>query len=481
MLEMSRSILSVGIDVGTTTSQLVLSRLEMADTSSAFSVTRIEIVGASIVHRGDVGFTPFLPDGAIDADALVSMVAREYAKSGVRPEQVEAGAVIVTGESAGRSNARDIATRLSAWAGDFVATTAGADLEAALAGQGSGAGARSRRQGCCVLNLDVGGGTTNAALFQRGRCVDTWAMDVGGRLVRLAPDGTLLELNGRLSELARVCGSGLHEGTIADLPELSRLCREMAEAVVDATLGRESTPSRRGLLIGHTPHRLDADEITISGGVGECLQAASPSASLAEIARFGDVGPLLARCLGEAFEAAGVKLTPPQETLGATVIGAGSHALRLSGSTVSCTGASLPLRDVPVARLFDPGEPEVYEEVAARMERARRLHGEGPVAFYLEGRPSMGWNDLSVLAHQVSSHYKARPGPALVLVRHDFARALGQGIAARGAPEGGVVCLDGIELDDGDYIDIGNPLGETVPVVVKTLVFRPGAGHEEKP
>ena len=116
-----------------------------------------------------------------------------------------------------------------------------------------------------------------------------------------------------------------------------------------------------------------------------------------------------------------------------------------------------------------------------RHDAPAMAYGEGPGAFYLEGRPSMGWNDLSVLAHQVSSHYKARPGPALVLVRHDFARALGQGIAARGAPEGGIVCLDGIELDDGDYVDIGNPLGETVPVVVKTLVFRPGAGHEEKP
>lgn len=472
---MRRSILSVGIDIGTTTTQLVLSRLEMADISSAFSVTKIEIVGTSIVHRGAVRFTPLLLDGTIDAEALESMVEEEYAAAGVRLGDVEAGAVIVTGESAGRDNARAIAQKLSRWAGDFVATTAGADLEAVLAGQGAGAAERSRSEGIACLNLDIGGGTTNAALFRHGRCADAWAMDVGGRLVRLTPGSRLAEISDRIRPLATECGLDVQLGSPVDLASLRRLCREMAETLVDAALGRAGTPLRRALFIDHPSQDFAASLVSISGGVGACLFEAAPASSLEEIARFGDIGPLLAQEVGTAFVAAGVKLTRPDETLRATVIGAGSHAVRLSGSTVSCGSDALPLHDVPIARLFAPGEPEDFAQVAARMELRQRLHGT-PAAFYLEGKPSMGWKDISALATEVAGYYHGRPGPVLFLVQHDFARALGQGIAARGAPTGGVVCLDGICVDDGDYIDIGSPLGDVVPVVVKTLVFRSGTG-----
>jgi len=470
---MRRSILSVGIDIGTTTTQLVLSRLEMADISSAFSVTKIEIVGTSIVHRGTVRFTPLLPNGSIDAEALEKMVEEEYAAVGVRPGEVEAGAVIVTGESAGRDNAREIAHKLSRWAGDFVATTAGADLEAVLAGQGAGAAEHSRTEGIACLNLDIGGGTTNAGLFRHGRCADAWAMDIGGRLVKIASDGTLAEISDRIRLLALACGLDTQTGSPIDLAALRRLCREMAEALVDATLGRPGTPLRRTLFIDHPSQDFAASSVGISGGVGACLFEAAPASSLKDISRFGDIGPLLAQEVRAAFAAAGVNLTRPDETLRATVIGAGSHAVRLSGSTVTCGSDALPLHDVPIARLFAPGEPEDFAQVATRMDRRQRLHGT-PAAFYLEGKASMSWKDISVLADEVAGYYRDRPGPVLFLVRHDFARALGQGIAARGAPACGVVCLDGICMDDGDYIDIGSPLGDVVPVVVKTLVFRSG-------
>ena len=472
---MRRSILSVGVDIGTTTTQLVLSRLEMADISSAFSVTKIEIVGTSIVHRSAVRFTPLLPDGMIDAETLERFVKEEYAAAGVRPEEVEAGAVIVTGESAGRDNARAIAQKLSHWAGDFVATTAGADLEAVLAGQGAGAAERSRSEGIACLNLDIGGGTTNAALFRHGRCADAWAMDIGGRLVKIASDGTLAEISNRIRPLSLDCGLNAELGSPIDLAALQRLCREMAEALVDAALGRAGTPARRALFIGHPSQDFTAQSISISGGVGACLFEAAPASNLEDIARFGDIGPLLAQEVRAAFAAAGIELSRPDETLRATVIGAGSHAVHLSGSTVTCGSDALPLHDVPIARLFAPGEPEDFAQVATRMDRRQRLHGT-PAAFYLEGKASMSWKDISVLADEVAGYYRDRPGPVLFLVRHDFARALGQGIAARGAPACGVVCLDGICMDDGDYIDIGSPLGDVVPVVVKTLVFRSGTG-----
>lgn len=474
---MRRSIVSAGVDIGTTTSQLVLSRLEMADVSPAFSVARIEITGREVMHRGEVGFTPVLPDGRLDGSALREMVAREYARAGVEPDAVEVGAVIVTGESAGRLNAREVADALAGCAGSFVAATAGAELEAILAGHGSGAAERSRREGISVLNLDVGGGTANAALFRDGRCRDAWAMDVGGRLLRIAPGGGLLEVSDRIRPLVAELGLDLVPGRRPDPGDLSTLLRAMASALLDGALGREGTPGRRALRIGRASLGLPADVVTVSGGVGACLGTGDDSV---DPFRFGDAGPLLARALREVFAAEGLFLEPADETLRATVIGAGSHAVAVSGSTVACSPEALPLRDVPVARLFEPGEPEDFGRVRERLERAQARHGSTPAAFWLEGLPAMAWRDVVALAEAFAGFYRGRKGPVLALSRHDFAKALGQAIAVRGAPPGGVVCLDGVSLDDGDYVDIGTPLGEVVPLVVKTLVFRAGGGERKE-
>jgi len=63
--------------------------------------------------------------------------------------------------------------------------------------------------------------------------------------------------------------------------------------------------------------------------------------------------------------------------------------------------------------------------------------------------------------------------PLVVVVENDMAKVLGQTLHRQLEYKKEVVCIDGVRVDNGDYIDIGRPLanGRVVPVVIKTLVF----------
>ena len=170
---MSETLLSVGIDIGTSTTQLILSRLTLANRANPFSVPRIAIEDREVLYRSGIHFTPLLSDTVIDAEGVRTIVAEEYRKSGFAPEQVDTGAVIITGETARKENAREVLSALSQFAGDFVVATAGPDLESILAARGAGADEYSREHHTDVLHFDIGGGTSNLALYSHGELAAT--------------------------------------------------------------------------------------------------------------------------------------------------------------------------------------------------------------------------------------------------------------------------------------------------------------------
>ena len=133
------AILSVGIDVGTSTTQVVFSKLQMDNAGGYFSVPRVAIVDKEVVYKSEVYMTPLKTDVLIDTDALRDIVAAEFRKAGYRPEDTDSGAVIITGESARKENSDAVLKSLSDFAGDFVVSAAGPDMESLIAGKGSGA------------------------------------------------------------------------------------------------------------------------------------------------------------------------------------------------------------------------------------------------------------------------------------------------------------------------------------------------------
>ena len=136
---MAEVLRSVGLDVGTTSTQMILSELSIQNRASGFSVPEMEIAERKILYKSDVHFTPLKGESLVDGERLRQLVEREYHLAGISPEAVDTGAIIITGETSRKENAREVLAALSEFAGDFVVATAGPDLESVLAAKGAGA------------------------------------------------------------------------------------------------------------------------------------------------------------------------------------------------------------------------------------------------------------------------------------------------------------------------------------------------------
>ncbi|PKM81854.1 MAG: ethanolamine ammonia lyase-activating protein [Firmicutes bacterium HGW-Firmicutes-14] len=477
-----QTVISVGIDIGTTTTQIVVSRITIRNTAPGSSVPRMEITDKEVVHRSKIYFTPLRDHQIIDADAVAQIVLREYREAGLTPEQVDTGAVIVTGETAKKENAKNIVESMAGLAGDFVVATAGVNLESVLAGKGSGAAAHSREKHSVTLNIDIGGGTSNIGVFKNGQVIETACLNIGGHLIEVERQGDRITY---ISEPARAilreCGLSWQTGDMPGLDELKSVARLMAKCIIE-TITTENVSSITGELLMTPPLRLDyrVDSIMFSGGVADFIYGDFRPVSVSQVSEYGDIGPLLGWAVKEELSAAGIVPEKPGETIRATVIGAGAHSVDISGSTITVDKAVLPIRNVTVVSPFVKGVPESPGEITTAVHRAaQRIISDGSaqfVAFAMAGPAEVSFAAVQELAQgiaQGAADFISRDKPLIVVVEKDCAKILGQCLKIILGDKGEVVCIDQIVVGEGDYIDIGKPImgGRVVPVVVKTLVF----------
>ena len=443
---MADSLLSVGLDVGTTSTQMVVSRLRIQNRASSFAVPELEISEREILYQSPVYFTPLLEEKRMDAAALRGIVEREYRSAGIRREDVDTGAVIVTGETSRKENAAAVMEALSDLAGDFVVAAAGSDLESVLAARGAGAVAYSEETGETVLHMDIGGGTCNLALIRSGQVAATGCLNVGGRLVKLDKNGEITYLSPVLDGIFQgKVGQVLTKEQASELTKLLAQAMEMAAGLrtPDALLQKLTTQEAMHALPLHQP----GENVTLSfsGGVADCIEAEVPWLE------YGDLGPLLGKAIRESRLCAG-KYILGQQTIRATVIGAGCHSAQLSGSTVFCQNVRLPLKNVPV--------------ITREAERAMQ---EGNVFLALAGSPSPKYAEVAAMADRLARELTS---PIYLCIEQDMAKALGQALALRLGKDAEILCIDRVKVTDGSYLDVGAPVGPAFPVVVKTLILQ---------
>lgn len=441
---MGEKLLSVGLDVGTTSTQMVVSRLTVENQASAFSVPDMEIRQRELLYQSPVYFTPLLEGNRMDAAALRRLVEQEYEKAGITRQMVDTGAVIVTGESSRMENAAAVMEALSDLAGHFVVAAAGPDLESVLAAKGAGAADYSERTGETVLHMDIGGGTSNLALIQKGEITATGCMNVGGRLVKLE--------RGIITYVSPVLQGIFHKqvGEALSREEARRLTVRLAEALEmaaglrpsDGLLEQLTTREAAGAL----PLNAPGEKLTLSfsGGVADCIEREIPWQE------FGDIGPLLGQAIGTSRLCSG-KYVLGTNTIRATVIGAGCHSTQLSGSTVYSQNVQFPLKNIPVIT-----------------QKAQRTQQEGNVFFALPGVKSPTYAQVQQMAAEISR----LPQPIYLCLEQDMAKALGQAMALRLGRDAEILCIDRIRVHPGDYLDVAAPVGPAFPVVVKTLVLQ---------
>src|SRR6478672_1396970 len=236
-------VLSVGVDIGSSTSHLVFSRIVLERLDSRYVVTIRETF-----YQSDILLTPYAAEEEIDATALGAFIERQYQDAKVDPDEIDTGALILTGVAVRRRNARKIGELFARQAGKMVAVSAGDSLETVMAAHGSGAAARSIRDRITVMNVDVGGGTSKIAICTDGRVTDVTALDVGARLVCLDPAGRIVRIEEAGRRFAADLGVTLELGAQLSAETARALAARMADRLFEAMNGGSPAAGGVGLL-----------------------------------------------------------------------------------------------------------------------------------------------------------------------------------------------------------------------------------------
>ena len=442
---MAEVLRSVGLDVGTTSTQLVVSELEIENRAGSFSVPEMEISDRQVVYQSPIHFTPLLGENLVDGEKIRDLIAREYEKAGIRPADVDTGAVIITGETSRKENARAVTNALSEYAGDFVVATAGPDLESVLAAKGAGADVYSGETGAKVLHMDIGGGTANLAWIEDGRITQTGCMNVGGRLVKLDKNGVLTYVSTVLNGIFnRKAGERPALSELEDLAKTLVSALEMVAGLRPSTDLPEKLWTRESGMLPPALINAAGGVLSFSGGVADCIEQELPPLA------FGDLGPILGKAIRKSRLCAG-NYRLGQHTIRATVIGAGCHSAQLSGSTVFYQNVTFPMKNLPVA---------------ASLEELSRLDGPGVLA--LTGGVG-NYAEIRTMAETLAAGWPK--GPVYLALESDAAKALGQALALRLGRDRPVLCIDRVRFGPQSYLDVGRPLHDAIPVVVKTLIL----------
>jgi ethanolamine utilization protein EutA len=431
-------LVSVGVDIGSSTSHLVFSRLTLERLDSRYVVASREAF-----HESEIILTSYVAGEDIDADALGKFIRRQYANAGVTADDIDTGALILTGVAVRRRNARAIGELFAREAGKLVAVSAGDALETTMAAYGSGAVARSIRENATVMNVDVGGGTSKIAVCQGGKVIAQTALDVGARLY------------------------------MADHPDARAVAERMADDLFDAMAGGGPL---KALRLPALSFRGKIDVLTFSGGVSEFIYGR-------EAGDFGDLGKPLAEEILKRARVWGPRLEEPVSRIRATVIGASQYTIQVSGSTIYVSPLdALPLRNVPVIApdfALDDDEIDrdaIARELAAVLARLDLADGERPVAVFVPWRGSATFARLDAFCRGVVDGLRpvlTRSHPLVLVGDSDIGGLLGIHCREELALANPIVSIDGLDLKEFDYIDIGAMLAESgaVAVVIKSLVF----------
>ncbi len=466
---------SVGIDIGSSTSHLMFSRLILRRRSQEMS-SEFEVVYREVLYRSPILLTPYASQDSINMEALAAFMRRSYEAAGIAIDDVDTGAVICTGEAVRKQNSEAIIRMLAAAGGKFVCATAGPNLEAVLGAHGSGAVARSRENGVC-LHVDIGGGTAKLAVIKAGVIVETASVNVGARLLAWDNDNRIVRMEAAGQTIARASGHPLALGDQINEAEKQALAERLADVLCEVMQRQHLSPLAAGLIVsGPLKYSGQIDEISFSGGVSEYIYGLYGR-------EHGDLGPLLGTAIRQRVPALGLSLAGSLERIRATVIGASQYTVQLSSSTVFISRAGLlPQADLQVVPAHLPADPTllsaatVKEAILQGFERLDIAPDslQRPVALALLGPVIPNRASIKALCSGIRQTLgPVTDFPWIVILTADVAGLVGSILKEEEKVAQDIIVLDGIKVGEFDFIDLGQPIKavDAIPAVVKSLVF----------
>ena len=471
-------LVTVGVDVGSATSHVMFAKVLLRRQAQALS-SRFIVIKREVVYYSPVFVTPYLSGTRIDVDSLRVFLDECYRAAGLPPEEVDAGAVILTGVALERQNSRTIAELFAEQGGKFVCAAAGHNLEARLAANGSGAVAMSEHLGQEILMIDVGGGTTKLALAREGALVATLVVPGGGRLLAWDFDQRLERIEDSVRPLADSLGIELTLGERIAPEHLTALTQAMARRIADAARGITNPAD---VLSGALPADANPQRLLISGGVGEYLRHPDGTDLCHR-----DLGQGLAHALRTELGALDIPIDVAADPIHATVIGASQFSVQLSGNTVHVSDERLlPLHNIPVVGVPHSGASvdaaALRQQIDASLAQLDLLESTTPVAIALDWQGEPYYANLRGIADGVHAAHRDSPRRDQTLVvslKSDVAASVGAILGEELGLDTGVIVVDGVELADLDFLDVGQRIrpANTIPIVIKSLLFPEPSAH----
>jgi len=466
---------TIGIDIGSSTSHLLFAKVTLQRQSLGLS-SRFLVVGREIVWRSPIMLTPFLPDGTIDAKKLGSFIHGAYHDAGFSRGDIDSGAVILTGEAIKKTNARAIDELFAAEAGKFVCATAGHKLESTLAAHGSGAVAISKQRNACVLHVDIGGGTTKLALIDKGKILGVAAFAVGGRLLATDAYGAWTRVDDSARLVAQELGLPADFRSMGELKNRKAIATRLATLAVDQITGAKIDALGKSLQLTEPLTReVEPTLLTFSGGVAEYIFGH-------ETREHGDIAKFLAQEIGSQLgKRSATTVIDPGQRIRATVIGASQFTVQVSGKTIYLPDADiLPVHNVPVVHadvdLSGKIDPQaVTKAIEVKLKQADlEPNSRMAIAFTWSGDPE--YSRIRAAGEGIlAAVTKGRTAKDILflMVEGDVGRTFGHLLETELKLPGHIVSIDGVQLHDFDYVDVGamiTPPG-VVPMVIKSLLF----------
>ncbi|MEK7341144.1 MAG: ethanolamine ammonia-lyase reactivating factor EutA [Candidatus Binatota bacterium] len=466
---------SVGIDIGSSTSHLVFSQLTLRREGASLS-GKFKVTERKVLFRSNIMLTPYLSGTLIDIEKVKRFIEEAYKEAGLAPEDIDTGAVIITGEALKKENAQPIVEYFARYSGKFICAAAGHNHEALLAAYGCGAVDLSKAEHTTVLNVDMGGGTTKFSLVENGVVTQTAAISVGARLIAFDDANVVTRIEDAGKTLMNELGYAVELGKKIINKQKEEFAALMAKILFELIEREPFSPLAKQLLVT-APFKNyrglnQIDTIVFSGGVSEHVYDRDRTS-------YGDVGPILGKDVRDYLKKLPDKnlLREPIEGIRATVIGAGEYTVQASGNTsyISDPGV-LPVFGLKVVRAsLKQGRPvlEALKQSLAKFDLTSWTSGLA-LSLSLDGQ--LDYKTIRGVAEGIAAVCKSSENsksPLYLALDLDVAKSLGAILKEELKLDREVIAIDGIEVGDLDYIDIGEPMGitEVIPVTVKSLMF----------
>lgn len=465
----AEKVVLVGLDFGSTTSSMLAVEADLANNCAT---GRMEFRGARTVNKPAPVFTPF-QDQTIDLDAIRDQVTSWLRACSIEPDQIFAGGAIVTGLAAERENAEGLAALIVELLGEAVVATADDPrLESWLAFMGGSAALSRTYPDRPIVNLDIGGGTTNPALGVNGNVKATGCHFVGARHFEFTPGSYRLKKVSRFgAAILQHLGYDPKIGSELPTREVQGIVGYFTDALVAIANGdRDFFANPVGRMIEQSPFDsplAGSAALTFSGGVGELVYSIARGGPVPSTTYYGDLGVDLAQAILKSDRLSrDVHKYVPEHLGRATVQGLTLNNTEISGTTLFLSGQdTLPIRDLPiVATLRDDADVPSLRDALRLAGQSRR--GACLQLICREANPS--FVTVKTLGGAIFSAMQDADLPddasIVILTTANIGKALGNYATGWRSNGRKLVIIDEIPQRSAHFVNLGRMRNGVVPV-----------------